>query len=92
MDIHFIQEKFKKNNIQILPRIDNFNLWEKTLNQFNCLDHYQSNSFLNYQNEYLKNTSNEISFIALKDNKPLFILPLFYNFKEIYFHNFEYGV
>ena len=67
----------------------NLNLWKKTLIELNCHDHYQSNSFLNYQNEYLKNTSKEISFIAFKNNKPLFIFPLFYNFKEIYFHNFD---
>lgn len=89
MDVYFIQEKFKKNNIQILPRVDNLNLWEKTLNQLNCLDHYQSNSYLNYQNEYHKNTCQELSFVALKEDKPLFIFPLFYNFKDAYFHNFD---
>ncbi len=89
MDAYFIQNKFKENNIQILPRIDNFYLWEKSQIELNCVDHYQSNSFLNYQNEYLKNTSNELSFIAIKNNRPLFIFPLFYNFKEIYFHNFD---
>ena len=89
MDACFIQNKFKKNNIQIIPRIDNFNLWEKSQKELNCFDHYQSNSFLNYQNEYLKNTSKELSFIAIKNNKPLFIFPIFYNFKEFYFHNFD---
>ena len=89
MDHETIQKIFDNLNIKIFFRKDNLNLWEKTSVKLDCLNHYQSNSYLNYQNKYLNKTCTELSFLALKNNNPLFLFPLFYNYKNNTFINFE---
>ena len=89
MDHETIQKKFDKLDIKVFFREDNLLLWDKTLVKLNCFEHYQSNSYLNYQNKYLDKTCTELSFSAFKNNNPLFILPLFYNHKNDTFMNFE---
>lgn len=89
LSLQNIQKTFKKRNIEIISRINDLSLWNETNSILKFVPHYMSNSFLDFQNEYFKNTSEEFSFIALKHGKPIFNLPLFYNHSQNHAFNFE---
>lgn len=89
MDHGFIQKKFNEKNLTTIFRKNNEELWEKSATELKSLEHYQSNSFLNYQNEYFKKNHNELSFIVFKNDKPLFLFPIFFNFEKNKLINFD---
>lgn len=89
MDISHIQTKLNPFGIKVLSRDKNKDLWKKVSNNEKFLAHYHSNSFLDYQKIYLKKNTVELSFIATKNDDPLFLFPLFFNSNQKKLFNFE---
>ena len=89
MDVDIIQKKFENLNIKILSRENNPILWDRVLEKKDFLNVFESSSYLNYQNEYFKKNIRELSFIATKNEEPVFLFPLFYDEEKNFFFNYE---
>ena len=85
MDVDIIQKKFENLNIKILSRENNPILWDRVLEKKDFLNVFESSSYLNYQNEYFKKNIRELSFIATKNEEPVFLFPLFYDEEKNFF-------
>lgn len=84
-----LQNYFAKDEIIILSRLENKNLWNKNFKNVKFIPYFFSNNFLDYQNEYWKETCEELSFMAYEGKNFLFHFPIFRNNEIFKFFNID---